>query len=162
MTNICLALQKADPPNAAAYQRNTAAYIRRLQQLDADLNASAAAFSRRDIVTDHNAFPYFARRYGLNLVGVVEEVDEVPPSPKQLVRLERTMQAKGIRVIFTSPPTPPRQAAQIASDLGIRVATLNTIEIGPLTKSVYEDEMRQNLRVLETISADAPHPIPSA
>jgi zinc transport system substrate-binding protein len=150
MTNICRALQEADPANAAAYARNTGAYVLRLQKLDEDIRAAAASFTRRDIVTDHNAFPYFARRYGLNVVGVVEEVDEVPPSPKQLARLERAMQAKRITVIFSSPPTPPREASQIASDLGITVATLNTIEIGPLKGSTYEDEMRQNLRVLET------------
>jgi len=150
MTNICRALQQADPANAAAYGRNTAAYVQRLQKLDEDFRIAAAGLSRRDLATDHNAFPYLARRYGLNIVGVVEEVDEVPPSPRQLARLERTIRERRIKVLFTSPPTPPREALQIASDLGLSVATLSTIEIGPLKSSTYEDEMRQNLRALES------------
>jgi ABC-type Zn uptake system ZnuABC Zn-binding protein ZnuA len=148
VTNICRALQNADPPNAAGYARNAAAYIARLQKLDAEIRAATASFTHRDIVTDHNAFPYFARRYGLNLVGLVEEVDEVPPSPRYLTQLEQTMRAKHIQVLFTSPPIPPREAGQIAADLGITVATLNTIEVGPLRPTTYEDEMRQNLKTL--------------
>jgi zinc transport system substrate-binding protein len=150
VTNICRALQKADPANAAGYGRNAATYIARLQKLDEEIRTAAASFTHRDIVTDHNAFPYLARRYGLNLVGVVEEVDEVPPPPKYLAQLEATMQAKTIKVLFTSPPIPPREARQIASDLNIAVATLNTIEVGPLKPATYEEQMRQNLRTLET------------
>jgi ABC-type Zn uptake system ZnuABC Zn-binding protein ZnuA len=149
VTNICRALQKADPVNADGYARNAAACVNRLRQLDDEFKTAAASFSRRDIVTDHNAFAYLAGRYGLNIVGVVQEVDDVPPSPRQLARLEDVMRQKHIQVIFTSPPIPQREAKQIAFDLAISVATLNTIEIGPLQPSTYEDEMRQNLKTLQ-------------
>ncbi len=149
VTNISEALQKADPGNAAGYARNAAAYVGRLRALDADMKASCDKFKQRDLVSDHNAFAYLARRYGLNVVGVVQEVDEVPPSPRQLGRLEDTIKKDGIKVLFTSPPVPSREARLVASDTGIAVATLNTLEVGPLEAATYENEMRENLKILE-------------
>ena len=113
------------------------------------MKAAAAKFKQRDIATDHNAFPYFARHYGLNVVGVVQDVDEVPPSPRQLARLEEAIRQRGIKVIFASPPVPSRESRQVAADLGIAVATLNTLETGALQASTYEDEMRGNFATLE-------------
>jgi zinc transport system substrate-binding protein len=149
VTNICNALQKADPANATGYAKNTATCIVDLGQLDDQIRTAAAKFTHRDIVTEHNAFAYFARRYGLNIVGVIEQVDEVPPSPRQLARLGDAIRKNGIKAIFTSPPTAGRETRQIAADLNATLATLNTIEIGPLQPSTYEDEMRENLRTLE-------------
>ena len=149
LTNISKALQQADPGNAAKFAANTTAYAARLQKLDEELKAAAAKFKRREIATDHNAFAYFARHYGLHIVGVVQEVDEVPPSPRQLARLEDAIRKQGINVIFASPPLPSRESRQIAADLGLTVATLNTLEVGALKASTYEDEMRGNFTTLE-------------
>ena len=55
----------------------------------------------------------------------------------------------GIKIIFTSPPIPSRESRRVAADLGLAVATLNTLEVGPLQAATYEEEMRQNLKVLE-------------
>jgi zinc transport system substrate-binding protein len=149
VSNICNALQKADPANAAGYARNTAAYVAQLQKLDEDLRTGLATLTHRDLVTDHNAFPYFARRYGLNLVGVIEEVEDIAPAPEYLARLMERIRSKRVPVLFVVPPAPPREAAQIARDLGIPVATLDTVETGPLKPSTYEDEMYRNLRTFQ-------------
>ena len=149
VTNISNALQQADPVNASGFARNSAAYVASLGQLDDQIKTAAASFTHRDIVTDHNAFAYFARRYGLNIVGVVQEVDEVPPSPRQLGRLEDAIRKNGIKVIFTSPPIAAREVKQVAADMNATLATLNTIEIGPLQPATYVDEMRENLQTLE-------------
>jgi len=149
VSNICQALQRADPANAAGYARNAAACSARLGQLDDEMKTATDKFTHRDIVTDHNGFAYLARRYGLNIVGVVEEVDEVPPSPRQLARLEDAIRARRINVIFASPPLADRQAKQVAADAGIGLATLNTLEAGPLEAATYEHEMRENLAILE-------------
>lgn len=148
VSNICRTLQSADPANANAYARNTAAYVARLRALDEELRATADSFTHRDLVTDHNAFPYFARRYHLNVVGVIEVVEDVGPAPEYLARLMETMRAKQIRVLFVVPPAPPREAAQIAHDLGIAMADLNTVETGALKPDTYEAAMRQNMESL--------------
>ncbi len=147
--NISEALQKADPANARLYARNTESCLGTLQQLDETIRKSTASFRQRDIVTEHNAFPYFARRYGLNVVGVVQEVDDVPPSPRHLSRLHEAIRKDNIKVLFTSPPSPGREAQRVAADLKLQLSNLNTLEVGPLKANTYDVEMRENLAALE-------------
>src|SRR5687768_3920512 len=69
VTNILQALQKADSKNADTYARNAAAYVARLHKLDQEIATALAPYRGRPLVTYHDAFPYFARRYGLQVVG---------------------------------------------------------------------------------------------
>lgn len=150
VTNILRGLEAIDPAHGADYRRNAAAYVERLQALDAELRAAIGGFQRRQIVTHHHAFPYFARRYGLTVVGVVEEVPELAPSPRHLNRLHALIRQHHVPVVFTEPQSSPRLARQIAEDLGVPVEPLDTLETGPLTPTAYEDGLRRNLRVLES------------
>ena len=148
VTNILTALQKADPKNAAGYAANATRYVERLQKLDADLAAALAPAKGHRIVTYHHAFPYFTRRYGLDLVGVIEEVPDVEPSPKYLAALLKVMREKEVKVIFTEPQFSPKLAERISRDAKIPVAELDTLETGPLKPTAYEEGLRRNLNTL--------------
>lgn len=149
VTNILQGLQKADPANAARYATNAAAYVARLQTLDTDLERGITALKHRNIVTFHNAFPYFARRYGLKLAGVVEAVPDISPSPKYLARLGQAIRERDVKVIFTEPQFSQRLADRMSKDLKVPVAELDTLETGQPRATAYEEGMRRNLRVLE-------------
>ena len=148
VSNILHALQAADPANAAGYATNATAYLAKLDVLDAEIRAATATIRGRPVVTFHDAFPYFCRRYGLDLVGVIEEVPGTDPSPRYLAALLKVVRAKGVKVIFTEPSSNPRLARRLADDLGIAVAELDVLETGALTPTSYEDGMRRNLAVL--------------
>lgn len=149
VSNILVALQHVDPAHAAAYATNARAYLATLQQLDADLRLSFASVTNRALVTYHDAFPYFARRYGLEIVGVVELVPEVNPTPKYLSRLGRTMRERNLRVLFVASGGNTRLARRIAEDLHVALAELDTLESGPLLPAAYEQRMRANAAVLQ-------------
>ena len=149
VSNILLALQRADPSHAINYASNAQAYTARLHKLDVDLRQMLSHITNRTIVTYHDAFPYFARRYGLEVAGVVETVPEVNPTPKYLSRLGRTMRERDLRVIFVGPGGKTRVAQRIARDLRVELAELDTLESGPLTPSAYEERMRRNAAVLQ-------------
>jgi zinc transport system substrate-binding protein len=149
VTNILRAFQTADAANAAAYARNARAYIARLQDLDTDLRAGLTPLRGQPMVTFHDAFPYFARRYGLRIAGVIEKVPDVQPSPRYLAALGRIIQTQRVRVIFTERQSSPRLAAQIGRDYHTAVAQLDTLETGKFAPESYELGMRNNLRVLE-------------
>lgn len=148
VSNILHALQTADPANAAGYAMNATAYLAKLDALDAEIRTATATIRGRPVVTFHDAFPYFCRRYGLDLVGVIEEVPGTDPSPRYLAALLKAVRAKGVKVIFTEPSSNPRLAKRLADDLGIAVAELDVLETGALTPTSYEDGMRRNLAVL--------------
>jgi zinc transport system substrate-binding protein len=148
VTNILTGLQRIAPSHAAAYTTNAYAYVARLHALDAEIRQLLAGITNRAIVTHHDAFPYFARRYGLEIAGVVEQVPEVNPTPKYLAKLGRMMRERGIRVIFVPPGGDTRLARRIAADLRVQLVELDTLESGPLSPSAYEERMRRNATVL--------------
>jgi zinc transport system substrate-binding protein len=147
-TNVLRALQAADPDNSDAYAENAARFIERLHALHAELREGLEPVRQTPVATYHNAFPYFARRYGLNIVGVIEEVAEVTPSARHLEHLMRVLREKQVKVIFSEPQYSARLARQMARDLNLRLAEVDTLEAGPLTPDSYEEGMRRNLAVL--------------
>jgi ABC-type Zn uptake system ZnuABC Zn-binding protein ZnuA len=148
VSNIASALSRADPEHALSYTSNAVTYVRALQRLDADIRAALEGVTNRAIVTYHDAFPYFAHRYGLEIVGVVEQIPDVNPAPKYLAHLSRTIRARGVRAIFIAPNSASRLARQIAKDLRVELVELDTIEAGALTPEAYERAMRANLDAL--------------
>lgn len=149
VSNIINALSQADPAHASGYKERGLAYVGRLQQLDRDIKTRLTGITNRTIVTYHDAFPYFCRRYGIDLAGVVEEVPSVEPSPRYLASLSAVIRARGVRVIFTEPQFNPRLVRQISRDLKIRFAELDVLETGKASATFYEEGMRRNLLALD-------------
>lgn len=148
VTNILDAFRKADPRNAPVYSRNAANYLKRLHELDATLQSRLAPVRDIHFITYHNAFRYFARRYGLKIAGVVEKVPEVSPSPRELSALHRAIREKKVKALFTEPGDRTRLATQIAKDAGIKLAELDPLETGRFTATAYEDGMKRNVESL--------------
>jgi len=149
VSNILQGLVRVDPANGEVYRRNAAAYITRLEALDRELQAAVAVLPNKAIVTFHDAFPYFTRRYGLELVGVIEEVPGVEPSPKYLSELLKVVRARKVKALFTEPQFSPRLASRLAKDLGVVVAELDVMETGRVTPEFYETAIRKNLTSLQ-------------
>lgn len=149
VTNILLALQAADPAHAAGYAANATNYLARLDQLDAALDRELAPVRGSEMVTYHDAFAYFARRYGLKVAGVIEPVPDLAPSLRYLAALYRAVRTNSaVKVIFTEPPAPSRLARQVAGDLRLPLAELDTLETGSLFPATYERAMRHNADIL--------------
>jgi zinc transport system substrate-binding protein len=150
VSNILTALQRLDPAHAAAYASNAQAYVARLHQLDTGIRAKLTGVTNRTIVTYHDAFPYFTRRYGLEIAGVVEQQPGVPPGPKYLSELGKKIRAQKVPAIFVPPGVRNPLAQRLARDLKVKLAELDTLETGPLSPSAYEQQMMFNATVLET------------
>ena len=148
VTNAMKALQKADPKNAEGYARNAAAYVGKLQSLDAELKGKLAAVRTVPFITYHNAFGYFVRRYELNLAGVVERVPEIPPSTRERAALQKLIREKKVKALFTEPGGNERLARSIAKDTGIRLGELSPLETGDLSADSYVAGMRRNVEAL--------------
>ena len=157
VTNILKALQKADARNAEAYARNAAAYVERLQKLHEHINTALAPHRGRTLVTYHDAFPYFARRYGLQLAGVVQEVADVEPTPRHLTELRAIVREQKVTVLFMEAGSEARRVKQLAADLSVKIATLDPLESGVISPSVYEEGMRRNAESIRK-AFDAPVP----
>lgn len=150
VSNIVEALCLADPAHADGYRLRGGRYREELGALDVEIRTSLSRLKDRKVVTFHDAFPYFCRRYDLELVGVIEEVPHVDPSPKYLARLSRLIRERKVRVLFSEPQFHPRLLRRLADDLGIGVAELDVLETGKASRTFYIDGLHRNLRTLET------------
>jgi ABC-type Zn uptake system ZnuABC Zn-binding protein ZnuA len=142
-------LTRVDPEHARRYADNAAAYGIRLDRLDQELQQGLAGITNRNLATYHDAFPYFARRYGFRVVAVLEEQPNIEPPPRHVVDVMNAIRSYFVPVIFVEPQYNGRLALQMAQDLGIKVATLDVLETGASSPDYYETAMRRNLAVLQ-------------
>lgn len=144
-------LSELDPAHAQAYQRNAAAYTARLQILLDRMKSAAQAFSRRNIVTFHDAFAYLARDLNLKVVATLTQDPEQAPSAHQMAGLIETIRRTGAAAIFYEPAYSDRTAVAIGRDAGVPVHPLNPFNSidDPPDAASYETVMEQNLKVLQ-------------
>jgi zinc transport system substrate-binding protein len=114
---IAAALGALDPDGRAAYGAAADAFRTELTTLDAEIRATLRDRGRR-FVAFHAAWRYFAERYGLEEIGVVEEAPGEEPTPKELVALVERARAAGIPAILVEPQLSPRVARVLASEFG--------------------------------------------
>jgi zinc/manganese transport system substrate-binding protein len=129
-------LSALDPSRKAAFRRNAAAYEKELRVLDADIAICIATVppAERKLVTDHDAFDYFANRYGLEVVGAVipSQTTQAQPSAKELSELADTIEAEGVKAIFPESSLSSKVAQAIAEQTGVTAAqTLYGDTLGP-------------------------------
>lgn len=148
--NIRDGLRKKDPARAGEYEANAAAFIERLAKLDADIREATANIQSKRMVTFHNTFEHFARRYGFEVVGVVAAFPGKEPTPKYLRKLRDTIVAKKVEVLFSEPQYSPRLLESLAADLKVPIVALDPMETGEKTAELYESVMRANLKALTT------------
>jgi manganese/iron transport system substrate-binding protein len=119
------ALATADPANASAYQASADAYRARLEALDARIRAKIGTIpsAERRLVTFHDAFPYFAREYGLQIVGVAVEAPGQDPSAAQIAALIEAIKAAHVKAIFSEDQFPTKLVDQLAASTGATVVS---------------------------------------
>jgi ABC-type Zn uptake system ZnuABC Zn-binding protein ZnuA len=149
--NIQKSLSALDPGNAASYGANAEAYARQLDELDAYVRAQVALIpvDRRKLVTDHEAFGYFADRYGFRVVGaVIPSVStSAEPSAGELAELVKEIRAQQVPAVFIGTTTNPKLADLVARETGARVLPLHSGEMGPSGSGAdtYIGMMRANV-----------------
>jgi len=151
--NIAEQLKAADPKHADAYEKNAAAYIKKLEALKTEMHAALDTVPNKDIVTFHEAFPYFAKEFGLNIISVVEREPGTEPTPAELQETIEQVKALPVKVLFTEPQYSPSAAETIARETGAKIYTLDPIVTGEANEqalNAYIDTMKKNMETLKT------------
>ena len=151
VNNLAEGLIAALPAQADVIAANRDAYIARLTALDSEIESALVAVAKKDIITFHEAFPYYANAYGLNVAAVVNRDPDDALSPRALAELCKLVTSLGVPPLFTEPQYEDKAAQTIARETGAAIHTLDPIVTGPendVPLTYYEDVMRQNLTVL--------------
>ncbi len=145
-------LVQIDPSHAGAYAQPAAAYNRQLDELDGWIRAQVDQVppARRKLVTFHDAFQYFARRYGFTIRGFVVASPGKEPSAKSLAELARRIKAEQIPAVFSEADFNPKLLQVLAKDAGVKVIT--NLYDGSLTNgppaATYLDLMRHDVTTI--------------
>jgi len=118
-------LTAADPAGAATYAANAARYEARLRRLDGAVAACTGkvAPARRKLVTTHDALGYYARRYGIEVIGAVipSRSTSGQPSAGDIAELVRTIRDVGVKAIFAESSVGAKVEQAIARETGATV-----------------------------------------
>ena len=148
--NMRAALVELVPESAEKISANAAAYTARLTALDAELAAAISALPRKEIVTFHEAFPYFAAASGLTVVAVVALEPDEAISPRMLAEVAGKVKAAGNPPLFSEPQYEGAALQAVAQETGAPVYELDPLVTGDGAMTAYEDVMRKNLAVLQS------------
>jgi len=146
---IAEAFAEADPEGARVYAANAARYTQELVRLDAEYRHALSGLESRRVVAFHDSFSYLARRYGIEVVGLIEESPGKEPGARHVRELVDRIRALGVKAVLVEPQLSPKVAEALARDSGASVVRVDPLgDPADAERSTYLALMRWNLRAL--------------
>jgi zinc/manganese transport system substrate-binding protein len=159
VANIRDALVAADPPDAEFFRQNAAAYLAKLEALDGEARQAVdrIPLDRRKVISTHDAFGYFAARYGIQFIAPVGVSTEAEPSARDIAKIITQVKAEHIPAVFLERIGDPRLIRRISAETGARVG--GTLYSDSLSDEkgdspTYIDMVRHNIRTLTSALAN--------
>lgn len=119
---IADSLAAADPGNADLYEANYEAFAEKVRALDEAVEAATATIApdQRQLLTYHDAYAYFAKRYGWNVIGAIQPSSFEEPTPREIADLIEQVRSTGVQAVFGSEVFPSSVLEQIGNETGVR------------------------------------------
>ncbi len=122
--NIAEGLKRIDPAGAADYEKNLAGFTERLDSALLRWREEMKPFAGAKVVTYHNSWPYFLKRFGLIAAGHVEPKPGIPPSTAHLKALINLIPREKVKVIIMEPYFDEKTPQFVAEKSGAKVVVL--------------------------------------
>jgi len=113
-------LSVRDPAHATGYAANFERFAAKVDELDAAMKAASATVPRRELLTYHDAYAYFALQYGWKVIGAVQVSSFEEPTPREVAGLIQQVRQVGVPAVFGSEVFPSKVLAQIGAEAGVR------------------------------------------
>ena len=142
-------LAQSDPEHAEIYHDNAISYANKLDTLDQEIRMELSSCKKDTFVPFHNAFSYFAERYNLHTIAVIQEFSpETPVTAKDIEELIHFAEDNDIKYFFTEENRNPKLAERLASELGgdiLLFSPLESLSENDAPDTTYFDKMRENM-----------------
>ena len=131
-------LSEIDPANSSAYNSNSAKALKEIDQLINDVKSKINRDAK--YVVFHDAYQYFEKRFGVEVIGALTVNPEVLPGAKQLAEIREVIEHENVNCLFSEPQFNPSIAETIARDTGVKSAIIDPLgaELDP-GKDLYFD-----------------------
>ena len=150
--NITDGLALMDPKNAIRYKQNASLYLSKLDALRKKAASDLSSLKTRDIVTFHEAFPYFAKEFNLKILAVILQDPDTEPTAQQLEATIKIVRESGTKSLFTEPQYQSNVVRVISDATGAAIRTLDPVVTGesePGAVNNYIVAMEKNIAVLK-------------
>jgi zinc transport system substrate-binding protein len=148
---LVVALVSVDPQDAATFRTNGATLVRSLTSLDEALRQELAPLHGAPFVPFHDAWPYFARHFGLDLVASIEPTPGREPSPRTIAEAVATIRRVHAKAVFDERQLNPRPAQVVAEAANVPLVTLDPLGN---TGQSYQELMRANVKAIAKALGD--------
>ena len=118
-------LSELDPSNASIYNSNATKALSEIDQLIAATKGKIN--SNAKYVVFHDAYQYFEKRFGIEVVGALTVNPEVLPGAKQLSEIREAIEHENVNCLFSEPQFNPTIAETIAADTGVKAAVIDPL-----------------------------------
>jgi len=146
--NILNGLARVAPQSRAAFERNRAAFLARLEQAQARWTEALAPLKGARVVVDHSLWAYFLTRFGLVQVASVEERPGIPATPSHVAKLIELIKGERIKVIMTVPWGDKKLAERIGQEGGAKVVLMAPAVGGVKGADSYIETVDYNVKTL--------------
>lgn len=145
--NVRDGLIMIDPNHKDIYVNNSNNFLNELDNLDEKIRTDLESCKKKDFITFHNSFSYFAKQYGLNQHSISNTDPESEVTPARLTEIINIAKTLGLQVIYSEELVDPRQATVIAQEVPDgKVLVLSPIE------GLSENEQKAGLGYIDKMN----------
>jgi zinc/manganese transport system substrate-binding protein len=153
VANIRDALTGIDAAGKDTYAKNAAAYLQKLDALEAEIKQLFAGLSEKErrVITSHDAFHYFGDAYGIEFLAAQGAGGETAPSARAVAQLIQQIRKQGVKAVFVENISNPRIIEQIAKETGAKIGgTLYSDALSDASgpAPTYIDMIRHNAKTI--------------
>mgnify|MGYP000988425379 FL=1 len=141
-------LSELDSANKDSYQKNAQGFIAKAHDLTKKYQPIFEKANQKTFVTQHTAFSYLAKRFGLNQLGIAGISPDQEPSPRQLTEIQEFVKTYKVKTIFTESNASSKVADTLVKSTGVTLKTLNPLEADPQNDKSYLENLEENLAIL--------------
>ena len=141
-------LSEQDSANKETYQKNAQNFSVKAHDLTKKYQPIFENADQKTFVTQHTAFSYLAKRFGLNQLGIAGISPDQEPSPRQLTEIQEFVKTYKVKTIFTESNASSKVANTLVKSTGVTLKTLNPLEADPQNDKSYLENLEENLSVL--------------
>ena len=141
-------LSEQDSANKETYQKNAQNFSAKAQDLTKKYQPIFEKSSQKTFVTQHTAFSYLSKRFGLNQLGIAGISPDQEPSPRQLTEIQEFVKTYKVKTIFTESNVSSKVADTLVKSTGVSLKTLNPLEADPQNDKSYLENLEENMAIL--------------
>lgn len=141
-------LSELDSANKDTYQKNAQNFSSKAHDLTKKYQPIFEKANQKTFVTQHTAFSYLAKRFGLNQLGIAGISPDQEPSPRQLTEIQEFVKTYKVKTIFTESNASSRVADTLVKSTGVTLKTLNPLEADPQNDKSYLENLEDNIAIL--------------